>query len=29
MACVDLEDLETWLDRSLTVENAEDLFGEE
>jgi hypothetical protein len=29
MACVDLEVLETWLDRSLTVENAEELFGEE
>ncbi|MEV3910766.1 hypothetical protein [Streptomyces canus] len=29
MACVDLELLETWLDRSLVVENADELFGEE
>ncbi|MFE3036299.1 hypothetical protein ACFXKY_32185 [Streptomyces canus] len=29
MACVDLEVLETWLDRSLTVHSAEELFVEE
>ncbi|MCS0600384.1 DUF4351 domain-containing protein [Streptomyces sp. LP11] len=29
MACLDLETLETWLDRSLSVTSAEELFGEE
>ncbi|MEV5309707.1 hypothetical protein [Streptomyces sp. NPDC052610] len=28
-ACADLASLDTWLARALTVEQAEDLFGED